>query len=73
MIDFAKPGRKELIFFEPQDKVRWHTDNGLGPYTPAVVVRTARTRVLIQPEGRAEQWAPNLHLSHNPKFYGRNG
>ncbi len=72
MKDFARPGRTELIFFEPGDKVRWHENNGTGPYITATVVRTGRTRVLImdRSDGRAASiWVPNTHLSHDPKFY----
>ena len=71
MKDFAEPGRSTLIFFELDDKVRWHINEGNGPYHSATVIRTARTRVLIQPEDRNRKpvWVPNLHLSHDPKYH----
>jgi hypothetical protein len=69
MKDFARPGRSELIFFDPGDKVRWRNDaSAEGPYETTTVVRTARTRVLIK-RGKREEWVPNLHLSHDPDFH----
>ena len=71
MKDFAEPGRDTLIFFDPGDKVRWHGKEGPGPYYPATVVRTARSRVLIKLDEWADRevWAQNLHLSHDPEAY----
>ena len=66
MIDFAKPGRTELIFFEPGDKVRWHENNGKGPFVRAEVMRTAVKRVWIILEDGKCFPVPNLHLSHDP-------
>lgn len=65
MTDFAKFGRKHMVFFDPGQTVRYHLE-GNGPYNLAKVIRTARTRVLIEDldDGKKQKWVPNLWLSH---------